>query len=501
VKLYALLAVRNEARFIEPCLRHLIGQGCSVYLLDNESTDDTVERARPFLGRGVLGIERLPYRGVFSVDEQMARKQALARELDGDWYLHVDADEIPLPTREFPSLAAAAAAADAAGYNVINFEEFVFLPTEEQPDHDHPRYMETMRHYYFFAPRSLRLQRLWKRPSGDISLGHGHRVEVPGKSVFPRSFILKHYLALGAAHLARKYGERRWDSAHRAGPPTWRYRLDLHAVRFPPASVLSVWDERAAPDTRVRWREHWFASFRPPWSIAQSARTIVVLGMHRSGTTCLTGLLEQAGVFLGEVSKKHHVKTLGKRENRRIVRLHDDLLTASGGSWDVPPASVTWSEPFRDRRERIIERYGEAPLWGFKDPRTLLVLDGWLERLPQAELVGIFRHPLAVAQSLERRDGFTVDHGLALWTAYNERLLECRRERAFPIVSFDDASFVEGVRGVARTLDLPDVDGPFDFFQPDRRHGIPAAAAPLPPRVDALYRSLQAYQEYGRDTG
>jgi glycosyltransferase involved in cell wall biosynthesis len=258
MKLYALVAVYNEARFIQTCLRHLIAQGCSVYLLDNDSTDETVALTRPFLGHGLLAIERLPRGDTFDLHAQMARKQALAHELDGDWYLHADADEIPLPSRAFATLAAGAAAADGAGYNVVNFEEFVFVPTREEPDHDHPRYVDTMRRYYFFAPNPQRLQRLWKRPAGRIDLDLGHGVTFPGKAIAPFSFVLKHYLALGDAHLWRKYGGRRWDAAHRTGPPTWRYRLDFSRVTFPPESRLCEWREDSAPDTSTPWATHWF---------------------------------------------------------------------------------------------------------------------------------------------------------------------------------------------------------------------------------------------------
>jgi len=65
---------------------------------------------------------------------------------------------------------------------------------------------------------------------------------------------------------------------------------------------------------------------------------IAVLGMHRSGTSCLTGLLEDAGVPLGDVQKENPHNPLGNQENLRIMHLHDAVLAANGGSWDAPPA-------------------------------------------------------------------------------------------------------------------------------------------------------------------
>src|SRR5262245_58332517 len=157
-----------------------------------------------------------------------------------------------------------------------------------------------------------------------------------------------------------------------------------------------------------------------------SARTITVLGMHRSGTSCLVGLLEQAGVFLGDVSRKNRWNVKGNGENYRIMALHDELLKVNGGTWDSPPAAVVWPDDLKLQRDEIIASYATSPLWGFKDPLTLLTLDSWIEALPGLELVGIFRHPVAVAESLRRRNAFSIERGLDLWTTYNDRLLGYR---------------------------------------------------------------------------
>ena len=63
-----------------------------------------------------------------------------------------------------------------------------------------------------------------------------------------------------------------------------------------------------------------------------SSQVIGVLGMHRSGTSCLTGTLEEAGVFLGEVVVQAKFNARGNRENRRIMDLHNAVLAAKGSS-------------------------------------------------------------------------------------------------------------------------------------------------------------------------
>jgi hypothetical protein len=220
-------------------------------------------------------------------------------------------------------------------------------------------------------------------------------------------------------------------------------------------------------------------------------RVIAVLGMHRSGTSCLVGLLEQAGVFLGDVSRKNPSNVKGNRENYRIMALHEELLKVNGGSWDAPPEVVRWPDDLKARRDEIIASYRDAPLWGFKDPRTLLTLEGWKEALPGLELVGIFRHPLAAAESLRRRNGFPIETGLRIWSAYNDRLLRYRETYGFPVVCFDDEALTDLVGRLATSLALPSPADPLDFFEPQLRHPAPDDDASLPEDVHRLHLRLQ----------
>lgn len=164
---------------------------------------------------------------------------------------------------------------------------------------------------------------------------------------------------------------------------------------------------------------------------------VSVLGMHRSGTSVLAGSLEEAGVFLGPVATSSHNNPRGNREHPDILALHEALLASSGGAWDAPPERVRWRARHRAERDRIIAFFADVPCWGFKDPRNLLVIDGWREAIPQLEFIGIVRHPLAVAFSLRERNGFSLERGLELWQLYNRRLLRLHDEKPFPIVSFD----------------------------------------------------------------
>jgi len=197
-------------------------------------------------------------------------------------------------------------------------------------------------------------------------------------------------------------------------------------------------------------------------------QTLCVLGMHRSGTSCLTGTLEEAGVFLGEISRKNPHNLKGNHENSKIMALHEDVLQTNGGSWDSPPDTIIWSEKHKITRDEIIGEYENALCWGFKDPRTLFMLEGWIEAIPELTMVGIFRHPILVAQSLQARDGFSIEQGIDLWVQYNEKLLTYYDRYQFPILSFDtdEQVFRNTLSNLLRQLDLPTSPEQFTFFDP-----------------------------------
>lgn len=219
-----------------------------------------------------------------------------------------------------------------------------------------------------------------------------------------------------------------------------------------------------------------------------------ILGMHRSGTSSLTGSLEEeARLYLGEVVTEAPYNLKGNREHLRIRELHEQVLSANGGSWDRPPEEVTWSAEHRARRDAMIAGYPQGVPWGFKDPRTLLTLAGWSEVLPAMRCGGTFRHPLAVAASLGARDGFAVERSLALWAHYNRLLLRYHRELDLvDVVSFDlpREPYLERLAAIAAALGLAPPAGGFTFFESALRKAAAPADAELPAPIASIYRQL-----------
>lgn len=222
-------------------------------------------------------------------------------------------------------------------------------------------------------------------------------------------------------------------------------------------------------------------------------RVIAILGMHRAGTSSLAGSLEAAGLFLGDVHGRGQWNQKGNRESRFLMQLHEDVLKANGGNWHRPPASVTWLPGHKARRDRYIRRRLGRPVWGFKDPRTLLVIDGWLEAIPDLEMVATVRHPLAVARSLQRRSGREpIEPWLDLWLAYNRRLLELHGRHHFPIIDFDlpaDA-YQARLATLIEELGLHAPAGDAAFFEASLRHAT-AEDELLPDEVGSVYLELR----------
>jgi hypothetical protein len=228
---------------------------------------------------------------------------------------------------------------------------------------------------------------------------------------------------------------------------------------------------------------------------------VIILGMHRSGTSSLAGCLQQQGLYLGKVIEKSPHNPKGNRENPDIMRLNESVLEESGGSWDRPLQRITWNQEQIHERDRIIESYlQQSGKFGFKDPRTLLTLPFWEDSLLPTRYVGTFRHPLLAARSLNARNGMPISQGLALWKEYNRRLLLYYSIDRFPIVSFDvtPREYLLSIDRMASYLNLnkDDTNRNDLFFDESLRKETLDNAAVIPADVMELYERLNAiYRE------
>ena len=222
-------------------------------------------------------------------------------------------------------------------------------------------------------------------------------------------------------------------------------------------------------------------------------QVVIILGMHRSGTSCLTGSLQQAGLNLGEHSTWNPHNTKGNRENNSIVELHEDILLANHCSWHAPKQDIVWTQAHKDRALNILKDNHQHTIWGFKDPRTIFTINGWLNLNLKVTKVGIFRHPYAVAQSLLKRGAGTLSYseGIELWYQYNSALLKLYKNKSFTILSFDwnQDTFHSALDKFHIQLQLPTSKQDDSFYEASLVHNRTSNQS-MPWKVNRLYGQL-----------
>jgi hypothetical protein len=164
------------------------------------------------------------------------------------------------------------------------------------------------------------------------------------------------------------------------------------------------------------------------------AVTLVITGMHRSGTSLLASAAQRAGVDIGsELNPATRGNLRGHFEDIEFLHFHERFMERR--SVPVFSPGMDWTpgatpEEEAEARELVARQAGK-PLWGFKDPRTALFLDFWNPLLPDPFYVFVFRHPVEVVLSLLRR-GLDPDvlhdpwNAVRAWQVYNSRVLEFR---------------------------------------------------------------------------
>ena len=239
-RVVAFMTAYNEADIIVPAISRLIAQGVEVYLIDNWSTDNTVENASQLLGKGLIAIEKFPSDGpprYYEWTRLLGRVEELANRLSADWFIHHDADEI----RESPwagvTLKDAVYLVDRSGFNAIDHTVVVFPPVDNDfvPGDDFGSYFS----YFDFGrrPTHFSQMKVWKNLRCPIRLANsgGHEAEFAGRRVYPFKFLLKHYPIRSQTHGDRKiFTERvqRFSPEERAKGWHLQYDSLIHGQVF-----------------------------------------------------------------------------------------------------------------------------------------------------------------------------------------------------------------------------------------------------------------------------
>lgn len=173
-----------------------------------------------------------------------------------------------------------------------------------------------------------------------------------------------------------------------------------------------------------------------------SGQPILILGMHRSGTSFLARLVQALGVFIGDdLVGPQKGNPRGHFEARPVLEFHQRLIAARQGpgrhAFDEgmlvqEPFTEAFSEEENRLALELLEAIRRPGPWGWKEPRTCLFLQDWMQLLPSARQLVVYRHPLEVQQSLLRRGHWDLalfpDQAIRAYQTYNTALLGCRQD-------------------------------------------------------------------------
>jgi hypothetical protein len=247
---------------------------------------------------------------------------------------------------------------------------------------------------------------------------------------------------------------------------------------------------------------------------SSAPRGVLVLGMHRSGTSAATRLVSVLGpaTCRDDDMVRGPWNPRGHFESRSLMHLDNALLSQAGRTWWYPPPTGDAYAPVMAavsttpaQARRVFRRVHRITPWVWKDPRACVLLPFWRQALgPRLAAVVVFRNPLEVAQSLQHRHGLTQSFGVALWERYNRLLLAHVAGLPVLVSRYDDlvadaGRWTDGVGEFLAGLGMEiDTSGAgrtaASFVDPDLRHSSHTRAeiAAVAPDAEVVYEGLEA---------
>ena len=246
---------------------------------------------------------------------------------------------------------------------------------------------------------------------------------------------------------------------------------------------------------------------------------ILVLGMHRSGTSAVTGSLSRLGVALGaNLLAPGDDNPKGYFEHRDAVRIDDALLQALDRRWDdLRPLPDGWTSTAAAGRARqaigelLARDFSQAPLFALKDPRMCIVLPVWLDAMREAGIAPrvllVARHPAEVAASILKRNDWPAVVSEQLWLQYmlaaERDSRGCRRAAmTYDRLLASPAGALQAALDALRLdaeIGVIDERAIADFVSADDRHHAGGRGASSGTKLEALAGRAYACFEQGMD--
>jgi len=198
-------------------------------------------------------------------------------------------------------------------------------------------------------------------------------------------------------------------------------------------------------------------------------KEIIILGMHRSGTSMLSGMLDRLGIAMGEDQPGRQVSNpMGHFEDGDLLSLNELILSQAGGSWDNPPTAAqiqNQAAPLDDRIQKIIldkRHANQDQHWGWKDPRTSLTIKLYLPYLRNPYIIWSQRDPDSISNSLRIRNKMPEHEANKLTEHYQRQIIDFLRDHPeLPVLRISYQEMIDQpefwISKVVNFLDL-DVD-------------------------------------------
>ena len=220
-------------------------------------------------------------------------------------------------------------------------------------------------------------------------------------------------------------------------------------------------------------------------------RALLILGMHRSGTSATAGVLQRLGLDLGaDLMESKADNPKGFFESNDITFLNDEILALLNRPWEDPRALPEgWQDDprfyaYQERlRVLLVREFSGKAVWGIKDPRLCRLLPLWLPLLGELgvrpSVLLVVRHPEEVVKSLHNRNGMEAEHACMLWLTYHVDAERATRGQPRAILRYEDLMKdwrgslldIEDILHLGLELDsVNKVQSVSDFLTADLRH-------------------------------
>lgn len=252
-------------------------------------------------------------------------------------------------------------------------------------------------------------------------------------------------------------------------------------------------------------------------------KALLILGMHRSGTSAVTRVVNLLGADIGKnILLPGEGNSEGFWEHHEAMETNHYLLEAFGRTWfDIRPLPAGWMEqrPGQDALARIKtlvqNEFATQPVVAVKDPRMCLTAPVWIEAFQacgyEVQCLFVVRDPREVADSLQARENWPREPAFLLWSHYMAEAILATRQCKRALITYDQLlhDWRSTMRHVSDKLSLAwpiaedhaaaDIDA---FLHKGHRHHVSKddnALDGMPPFVASFYKNCLAVAKGSSD--